>query len=116
MARIPSKEIQKETWLKYDEPSLRWDGNKDLSENNIVCYSEDELWDLLRAKKYFPQGDPELAAKKLPGNDFISYVLKTRTVFRRTIVLISGERIKVVFMSDSLNKEEILEAVKNKNK
>lgn len=113
MERIPSKEIQKETWLRYDEPSLRWTGNKDLFENDIVCYSENELWDLLRAKKYFPQGDPDLAAKSLPGNDFISWTLKVKTVFRRTIVLSSGEQVKAVFLSDIPTKKEVLEKVNN---
>lgn len=113
MARIPTKEIKKENWLRYDEPSLRWAGNKDLNENGIVIYSEDEMWDLLRAKKYFPQGNPELAAKSLPGNDFISWVLKVKTVFRKTIVLTSGERVKAIFMSDIPTKEGILEKVSN---
>lgn len=115
MAKIPcfSKEFSKENWLRYDEPSLRWTGNKDLSENKIVIYSEDEIWDLLRAKKVFPQGDPLLAAKKLPGNDLISWILKVKTVFRKRIKLVSGERISAIFMSDLPNKNAVLDAVNN---
>lgn len=110
--RIPccSKEMFKENWLRYDQPSLRWNGNRDLFENEIVIYSVDEIWDLLKAKK-FPLGDEELAGKKLPGNDFISYILKVKTVFRKRIKLVSGERISVVFLSDIPSKNEVLDAV-----
>jgi len=102
----------KENWLRYDEPSLRWTGNKDLFENDIVIYSEEEIWDLLRAKK-FPLGDENLAGKKLPGNDFIEYLLKIKTVFRKRIKLVSGEHISAIFMSNSLSKDEVLEEVNN---
>lgn len=115
MRRIPccSKEMFKENWLRYDEPSLRWTGNKDLFENEIVIYSEDEIWDLLRAKKHFPMGDESLAGKKVPSNDFISYVLKIKTVFRKRIKLVSGERISAIFLCNSLSKNEVLEEVNN---
>ena len=110
--RIPccSKEMFRENWLRYDQPSLRWDGNRDLFKNKIVIYSVDEIWDLLRAKK-FPLGDEDLAGKKLPSNDFISYVLKVKTVFRKRIKLVSGERISAVFLSDIPNKNAVLDAV-----
>ena len=113
--RIPccSKDMFKENWLRYDQPSLRWTGNRDLSEHEIVIYSEDEIWDLLRAKKYFPEGDPELAGRKLPGNDFISWILKVKTVFRKRIKLVSGERISAIFMSDIPSKNEVIDAVNN---
>jgi len=101
----------KENYLRYDQPSLRWDGNRDLFKNEIVIYSVDEIWDLLRQEKVFPMGDEELAGKKLPGNDFIEYVLKVRTVFQKTIKLVSGERIKTVFLSDLPSKNAVLDAV-----
>ena len=107
-----AKMLKEEKWLRYDEPSLRWNGNKDLAENDIVVYSEDELWEVLRAKDKFPQGVPELAATKLPSNDFIQYLLKTKTVFRQTVVLTSGEKVLAIFMSDTLSKDEILEAIR----
>lgn len=111
--RIPccSKEMFKENWLRYDQPCLRWTGNKDLSEHEIVIYSEEEIWDLLRAKKNFPLGDEDLAGKSLPSNDFISYILKVKTVFRKRIKLTSGERISAVFLSDIPSKNEVLDAV-----
>lgn len=111
--RIPccSKEMFKENWLRYDQPGLRWTGNKDLSKNKIVIYSVDEIWDLLRAKKHFPMGDENLAGKKLPSNDFIAYILKVKTVFRKRIKLTSGERISAVFLSDIPSKNEVLDAV-----
>jgi len=111
--RIPccSREMFKENYLRYDQPSLRWNGNRDLFKNEIVIYSEEEIWDLLRAKKNFPEGDPELAGKSLPSNDFISYVLKVKTVFRKRIKLVSGERISVVFLSDIPSKNAVLDAV-----
>ena len=111
--RIPccSKEMFKENYLRYDQPSLRWDGNGDLFKNEIVIYSVDEIWDLLRAKKVFPMGDEELAGKSLPSNDFISYILKVKTVFRKRIKLTSGERINTVFLSDLPSKNAVLDAV-----
>jgi len=111
LPKSAAKTIREENWLKYDEPSLRKNGNKDLVDNEIVCYSEDELWEILQAKDKFPEGLPELAATKLPGNDFIQYILKVKTVFRQTIVLTNKEKIKAVFMSDTLGKDEILEAI-----
>jgi len=101
----------KVNYLRYDQPSLRWDGNRDLFKNEIVIYSVDEIWDLLRAKKDFPLGDPDLAGKSLPSNDFIEYVLKVKTVFRKRIKLVSGERINTVFLSDLSSKNEVLDAV-----
>lgn len=103
-----TKSLCEENWLRYDEPSLRLQGNTDLFKADVTCYTEDKLWDILRAKGKFPQGLPELAAVKLPSNDFISYVLKVNTVFRRTVIKDNGERIKVVFLSN-LTKQEILD-------
>jgi len=100
----------KENELRYCQPCLRWTGNKDIAENDIVIYSIDEIWDLLKAKK-FPLGDEDLAGKKLPSNEFIEYVLKIKTVFKKTIKLVSGERISVVFLSDLPNKHAVLDAV-----
>jgi len=102
----------KDNELRYDQPSLRWNGNIDLSKNEIVVYSTEEIWDLLRAKK-FPLGDEELAGKSLPSNDFISYILKVKTVFRKRIKLTNGERINTVFLSDLPNKNAVLDAVNN---
>jgi len=111
LPKSAEKTIREEKWLRYNEPDLRENGNRDLHQNEIVCYSEEELWKILQAKDKFPEGLPELAATKLPGNEFIQYILKVKTVFRQTIVLTNKEKIKAVFMSDTLEKDEILEAI-----
>lgn len=103
-----AKTIREEKWLRYDEPSLRQIGNEALFNKEIVCLTEDKLWDIVRAKDRFPQGLPKLAATKLPSNDYIEYVLKVNTVFRKTMSLGDGREIKVVFLSN-LTKEEIIE-------
>lgn len=102
-----TKLIREERWLRYDEPSLRQEGNEALFNRDIVCLSEDKLWDIIKAKTRFPQGLPELASTKLPSNDFIGYVLKVDTVFRKTLIKKNGDEIKVVFLSN-LTKQEIL--------
>ena len=104
-----TKTLTEEKWFRYDEPDLRKNGNRDLADNEIVCYSEDELWEIMKAKDKFPEGLPELAANSLPSNDFIEYILKINTVFRKTIV-VNKKRIKAVFLSN-LSKEEVLERV-----
>lgn len=101
-----AKRLAMQMWLRYDEPSLRESGNNALFNKEIAIYTADKLWDILKAKKHFPQGQPELAAKKLPSNDFIGYVLKVDTVFRRTI----GNTV-MVFLSD-LSKQEVLDKLR----
>lgn len=100
-----SKTLAKETWLRYDEPSLRWKGNLRLSIEDTIIYTEEAMWNLVKAKRKFPLGEPELAAKKSPSNEFIEYILKVKTVFHQK---------GLVFVSNSLTKREVLRIFKQK--
>ena len=104
--------LESERWLRYDEPGLRWHGNRAMFQNDIAIFEQGEFWDIVKAKDKFPLGQKELAGKTIPSNEYIAYILKVKTVFRYTFILKGNTKVKAIVLSNFRTKEETLKVIK----